>query len=105
MTKTNPQPWKGKTVKTILATIAALSLATSAYAGCTSSFGTTRCYDYNSGNNYTTHRDSFGNSRTSGWNAQTGSTWSQRTSGATGRTTGYDSDGNMWSCDRRGNCY
>jgi hypothetical protein len=92
-------------MKTILASLLALGIAAPAYAGCTSYFNTTRCTDYNTGNTYRTTTDSFGNSRTQGHNYNTGSSWSQRTSGATGRTTGFDADGNMWSCDRRGNCY
>jgi hypothetical protein len=84
--------------------IATLSAAP-AYAGCNTFGSTTRCYDYQTGNSYTTRRDSFGNSRTQGWNSNTGSMWNQRTSGATGRTSGYDSNGGFWSCDRRGNCF
>lgn len=91
-------------MKIILAASVALAMASPAAASCNTYGNTSNCYDYNTGSSYRTTRDSDGNSRTSGYNTQTGTTWSQRTNGSTGRTSGFDSKGGFWTCDRRGNC-
>lgn len=56
------------------------------------------CYDYNNGNQYTINR--YGDTtQTYGYNANTGSNWSQtsRNYGNTTYQNGYDSDGNSWN--------
>lgn len=73
----------------------------SAHAACYGSTSYRSCTD-TSGNSYTTRK--LGNtSYTSGYNAQTGSSWNQSTrqTGNTSTTTGYDADGNAWSSSSR----
>jgi len=92
-------------MKKLIIAVAATLIAAPAYAGCNSFGSTTRCYDYQSGNSYTTRRDTYGNSTTQGYNYNTGTMWNQRTNGSTGRTNGWSSKGNSWSCDAYGNCF
>lgn len=89
-------------MKTIIAALALSLVAGSAFAKCG---GLGYCYDYQTGNSYTTRENATGGTTTNGYNTETGSTWSQRTNGLTGRTSGYDSNGNYWSCSSSGNCY
>lgn len=65
---------------------------------------TTRSYDWQSGNSYTTRRNSDGSSATNGYNVQNGSMWNSRTQ-SDGRTTGTDSKGNIWSYNPRSGSY
>ena len=73
--------------KIVLATIAAVTLASTASASCYRVGNYVSCSD---GNSYTT----IGNT-TFGSNSRTGSSWSQSTIG--GMTFGTDSRGNSWS--------
>lgn len=73
--------------KIVLAAIATVTLASTASAGCNSYGGYTTCTN---GNTYNT----IGNT-TYGYNYNTGSYWSQTTTG--GLTYGYDKGGNYWS--------
>lgn len=87
-----------------LPTIALLLLGTQSFAGCigTESFQT--CTD-NSGNSYTVNR--LGDSTyTDGYNAQTGSSWSQQshTYGNTTQHTGV-TNGNSWNMTQTQNGY
>lgn len=108
-----------------------LAFSVSAAAECVTSGGTTYCYDYNSGNSYST-TDYGASSITSGYNVNTGTVWGSDTfrSGNTSQTMGSSSNGNMWNsytdssgyttydsynaetgevkiviCDSKGNCY
>lgn len=69
-----------------------------ANAGCTGSGSYYHCYDYNTGNSYNISK--FGNqTRVSGYNINTGSSWSQNstTYGNTTYQNGYSSNGNSWN--------
>ncbi|WP_025661754.1 hypothetical protein [Rhizobium sp. IBUN] len=84
----------------------ALGAASVAHAGCTDyGNGDSTCYDWQSGNRYSIHRDDNGDMTMRGSNLGTGSTWRQTYDADTGRTRGYDSDGNFWSCSKSGVCY
>jgi len=89
-----------KKVFTIATLVGLLTLGVSlpASAGCYGSSSVYNCYDYQSGNSYSVQK--YGNSTyMQGYNAGTGSSWSQN-SNSFGNTTfhnGTDSRGNSWS--------
>ena len=85
--------------RAVLAASAALMLCGPAMAGCYGSDSFYSCND--GGNHYTVNR--YGDTTTMrGYNAETGSTWSQRSStyGGTTTTNGYSADGDSWSMRR-----
>jgi len=76
---------------------ALLAVSGHAYAGCVGTSTYKTCTD-STGNTYTTQR--IGNSSyTSGYNAQTGSSWNQSSQriGNSSYTTGRDASGNSWN--------
>lgn len=79
----------------------------SAFANCFGSDAFSTCYDYGTGNTYNIQR--YGNqTHMNGYNAQTGSSWSQDSYnyGTTTQHYGTDSNGNSWSTTCfSGNCY
>lgn len=87
------------TMKKIAAILAIALLPIAAHAAdCYGSGHYRQCYDYDSGNSYDTLRS--GNlSITNGYNAGTGSTWSQDTHhyGNMSMTDGIDSNGRSWN--------
>lgn len=81
----------------ILGTLVAFTLSAPAFATCTGTGAFQSCFDSN-GNSYTVQR--FGNStHMQGYNAQTGSNWSQnsQTFGNTTIHNGYAADGGSWN--------
>lgn len=84
-------------MKTILVALVAGLFASSASAACYGSKSFQTCSD-DSGNNYTVQR--FGNSTyMQGYNANTGSSWSQnsQTYGKSTFHNGVDANGNSWN--------
>lgn len=73
----------------------------SAHAACYGTAAYRTCTD-TSGNSYTT-RQAGNTAYTDGYNAQTGTSWSQSTrrSGNTSTTNGYDANGNRWNATSR----
>lgn len=65
---------------------------------------TTRSYDWQSGNSYTTHRQYDGSARINGMNTNTGSTWST-TVKPNGDMNGVDANGNYWNYNARSKSY
>lgn len=86
-----------KTLKSLFA-LTLLSLSNLSFAQCYGTDSYQTCYDNNTGNQYNISR--YGNTtQVDGYNANTGSSWSQ-TSNTYGNTTyqnGYDSNGNNWN--------
>lgn len=93
-------------MKTLAITLAFSFVATPLYAACFGSESFQTCSD-SSGNNYTVQR--YGNStQMQGYNANTGSNWSQDSYsyGNSVQHHGRDSRGNSWSTNCfNGRCY
>lgn len=85
-------------MKKLVFSLFLLSLNGAIFAQCIGSGSVRSCYDYNTGNSYQINR--LGNMTTvNGYNANTGSSWSQTSNriGNTTYTNGYDKDGNSWN--------
>jgi hypothetical protein len=95
-------------MKMIVGVVVLTLVASAASAGCYGTGAFRQCFD-DSGNSYSINK--LGNTTTlNGYNAQTGSTWSQRstTLGNTTTHNGYSSDGGNWTMTQRsigGNTY
>ena len=88
-------------MRIVFATILFAAMTTVANAGCSGSGSYHTCSD-NSGNRYTVQK--YGNqTHLNGYNAGTGSTWSQNSTryGNTTITNGFDADGNSWNMQQR----
>lgn len=81
-----------------LTVVVSIAFTAAVSAQCTTVGDTTYCYDYDSGNSYST-TDYGTSSVTSGYNSNTGTVWGSNTfrSGNTSQTLGSSSKGAYWN--------
>ena len=94
---------RNKILSVLSAGLIAIASPNIASAACYGSYGFSSCYD-SSGNSYSVYR--IGNSSyMSGFNTNTGSSWSQNSTTIGGSTyhSGISSNGNPWSMTQTGN--